>query len=104
MFNLSMGLLELPATQDTSNSVGPADEALSNDDQFSDMFKNPKVPLKVPAPGDPPPSRPQLDPQTLMAEAKFKSGRRTLSPPLGLRKQEIDTCNVVLHLIQTPTP
>ena len=39
-----------------------------------------------------------------MAEAKFKSGRRTLPPPPGLRKQidNLDIWNVVLRGIQTP--
>ena len=54
MFNLSMGLPELPATKETSNSAGPADETLSNNDQFADMFKTPKLPPKVPVPQDPP--------------------------------------------------
>ena len=40
-----------------------------------------------------------------MAEAKFKSGRRTLPPPPGLKKQDVsDTWNVVLHSIQTLKP
>ena len=105
MFNLSMGLPELPATQETSDSVGLTDEILSEDEQFLDMFKvPPKVPPKVLVPQDPPLPRPRLDPQTLMAEAKFKSGCRTLPPPLGLKKQDVaDTWNVVLRSMQTPT-
>ena len=58
MLNLSMGPPELPVTQETSDSVDQAGESLSDDDQFSDMFK---VPAKVPAPWDPP-SLPWLDP------------------------------------------
>ena len=42
-----------------------------------------------------------------MAEAKLKSGRRTLPPPLGLRRctddPDSDTWNVVLQALQTPT-
>ena len=104
MFNLSMGQLELPVTQETSDLVGPTDDALSDDDQFSDMFKVlPKVPPKVLAPWDLPPPKPQLDPQTLMAEVKFKSDCRALPPPPGLKKpDDSDTRNVILHSIQTP--
>ena len=51
MLNLSMGPPELPKTQETSNCVDQAVESLSNDDQFSNMFK---APAKVPAPQDPP--------------------------------------------------
>ena len=99
MLNLSMGPPVLPATQETSDSVDQAGESLSNDDQFSDMFK---VPAKVPAPQDPP-SLPRLDPHALMAEAKFKSGRRPLPPPPGLRSQDVvDTRNVILRSMQTP--
>ena len=50
MLNLSMGSPELPATQQTSNPTDQTNESLSDDDQFSDMFK---VPTKVPAPWDP---------------------------------------------------
>ena len=55
MLNLSMGPPELPVTQETSDFVDQAGESLSDDDQFSDMFK---VPAKVPAPRDPPSSLP----------------------------------------------
>ena len=99
MFNWSMGLPELPVTQETSDSVDQAGESLSNDDQFSDMFK---VPAKVPAPLDPP-WLPWLDHRALMAEAKFKSGRRPPPPPPGLRSQDVvDTRNVILRSMQTP--
>ena len=99
MLNLSMGLPELLATQETSDSVDQAGESLSDDDQFSDMFK---VPAKVPAPQDPP-SLPWLDPHALMAEAKFKSGCRPLPLPPGLRRQDVvDTWNVILRSMQTP--
>ena len=91
-------------TREASNSAGPTDGALSNDDQFANMFKTPKALLKAPVSQDPPSSRRQLDPRILMAEVKFKSGRRTLPPPPGLQKQDIDSRNVVLCLIQTPTP
>ena len=80
MLNLSMGLLELPATQQTSDPTDRTNKSLSDDDQFSDMFK---VPAEVLAPQDPPPLLPQLDPWALMAKAKFKSGHRTLPPPPG---------------------
>ena len=94
LFNLSMGPPELLATQETSDSVGLTDEGLSDDDQFSNMFK---VPPKVPAPRDLPLPRLLLDPRTLMAEAKFKSGCRTLPPPPGLKRQDVsDGWNVVL--------
>ena len=100
MLNLSMGLPELLATQQTSDPIDQTGKSLSDDDQFSDMFK---VPAKVLAPWDPPPSLPWLDPQALMAEAKYKSGHRTLPPPPGLRRQDVvDTRNVVLRSIQTP--
>ena len=50
MLNLSMGPPELPATQQTSDPTDQTNESLSDNDQFSDMFK---VPAKVPAPQDP---------------------------------------------------
>ena len=99
MLNLSMGLLELLVTQQTSDPTDQTNESLSDDDQFSDMFK---VPAEVPAPQDPPPLLPWLDPWALMAEAKFKSGHRTLPPPLGIRRQDVaDTRNVILQSMQT---
>ena len=84
MFNLSMGLPELLVTREASDSAGPTYGALSDDDQFADMFKTPKALPKAPVPRNPPSSRPRLDPWILMAEVKFKSGRRTLPPPQGL--------------------
>ena len=39
-----------------------------------------------------------------MAEAKFKSGHRTLPQPPGLQKQDNDSRNIVLCSMQTPTP
>ena len=95
MFNLSMGPLELPAPQEANDSMDQTDEALSDDDQLQDMFK---VPIGVLVSQDPPLSRPQLDPQVLMAQAKLKSGRQTLPPPPELRaqKDDPDTRNVVL--------
>ena len=99
MLNLSMGLPELLATQQTCDPIDQTSESLSDNDQFSDMFK---VPAKVLVPWDPPPSLPQLDPRALMAKAKFKSGRRTLPPPLGLRRQDVaDTRNMILWSMQT---
>ena len=93
MLNLSMGLPELLATQETSDSVDQTGESLSDDDQFSNMFK---VPAKVLAPQDLP-SLPRLDPHALMAEAKFKSGLRPLPPTPGLRRQDVvDTRKVIL--------
>ena len=62
MFNLSMGPPELLVTQETSNSAGLANEALSNDDQFAYMFKTPKVPLKVPVPRGPSPIQTMVGP------------------------------------------
>ena len=97
MLNLSMGPPELLVTQETSDSVDQAGESLSDDDQFSDTFK---VPAKVPAPWEPP-SLPWLDPQALMAKAKFKSSRRPLPTPPGLRRQDVeDTQNVILQSMQ----
>ena len=94
-----MGLPELLATQETSDSVDQAGESLSDDDQFSNMFK---VPAKVLAPQDLP-SLPRLDPHALMVEAKFKSGLRPLPPTPGLRRQDVvDTRNVILRSMQTP--
>ena len=99
MLNLSMGLPELPKTQETSDSVDQAGESLSDDDQFSNMFK---APAKVLTPRDPP-SLPRLDLCAVMAEAKFKSGCRVLPPPLGLRRQDVmDAHNVILRSMQTP--
>ena len=79
MLNLSMGPPELLATQQTSDSVDQAGESLSDDDQFSDMFKVPAIP----------PSLPWLDRCALIAEAKFKSSHRPLPPPPGLRSQDV---------------
>ena len=95
MLNLSMGPPDLPAPQEANNLDDQTDEALTDDDQLQDMFK---VPTEVPAPQDPPPTRPQLDPQALMAEAQFKSSQRTLPLTLELRRQkdDPDTWNVVL--------
>ena len=72
MLSLSMGPLELPVPQEANNSVKQTDGGLSDDNQLEDMFK---VPAEVPIPQDPLPPRSQLDPQALMAEAKFKSGQ-----------------------------
>ena len=95
MFNLSMGPLELPAPQEANDSMDQTDEAFSDNDQLQDMFK---VPTGVLVSQDPPLSRPQLDPQVLMAQAKLKSSRQTLPPPPELRaqKDDPDTRNVVL--------
>ena len=96
-----MGPLELPAPQEANDSVDQTNEALSDNDQLQNMFK---VPTGVLVSQDPPLSRPQLDPQVLMAQAKLKSGQQTLPPPPELRaqKDDPDTWNVVLRAIQTP--
>ena len=101
MPNLTMGQLEPLAPQETHDS---ADDSDQDDNPLEDMFQVPAEALvfRVPLP-----AKPQLDPRALMAEAKFKSGRRTLPPPLGLRRHidnpDSDTRNVVLQALQTPT-
>ena len=99
MFNLSMGPPEMPEPHwqdepDTSHSS----TALSDDEQFNDMFK---VPCKVPECWDQVPvMQSGLNFRTLMAEAQFKSGWRALPPPPELRlhrKDDKDTRNVELQ-------
>ena len=69
---------------DTSHSRA----ALSDDEQFNDMFK---VPPKVPEHQDQVPvMQPGLDFRALMAEAQFKSGWRLLPPPPELRVHRKD--------------
>ena len=101
MLNLSMVLPEPPASHGASDPVDKTDGALSDDDQLQDMFK---ILAEVPVHQDPTPTKPQLDPWVLMAEAKFKSGQRSLPPPPELRrpKGDPDTWNVLLRSIQTP--
>ena len=96
MLNLNMGPPELSAPQEANDSVDSDD-----DNPLVDMFK---VPTEVLAPQDPLPAKPWLDPWALMAEAKFKSDRRTLPPPPGLSRlvDDPDSRNVVLRAIQTP--
>ena len=69
MLNLTMGQPELPAPQETHDS---ADDSNQDDNPLEDMFQVPTEALvfRVPLP-----AKPQLDPQALMAEAKFKSRR-----------------------------
>ena len=75
MLNLTMGQLEPPAPQDTHES---ADDSDQDDNPLEDMFQ---VPTEAPVFWVPLPAKPRLDPRALMAEAKFKSGRRTLPHP-----------------------
>ena len=94
MLNLTMGQPELPVPQETHES---ADDSNQDDNLLEDMFQ---VPAEAPVFQVPLPAKPQLDPQALMAEAKFKSGWRTLPLPPGLRRHiddpDSDTWNVVL--------
>ena len=86
-----MSPLELPASRKSSD---PADKttALSNDNDFGDMFK---ILAEFPAHQDTTPPKPRLNSQTLMAEAQFNYGRRTLVPPPELKR-------MVFRAIQTP--
>ena len=99
MFNLSMGPPEMPEPhrQDEPNA-SHSRAALSDDEQFNDMFK---VPPKVPECWDQMPvTQPRLNFRALMAEAQFKSGQRLLPPPSELRlhhKDDKDTRNVELQ-------
>ena len=101
MLNLTMGQPELPAPQDTHES---ADDFNQDDNPLEDMFQ---VPTEAPVFRVPLPAKPRLDPRALMAEAKLKSGWRTLPPPPSLRRHiddpDSDTRNVVLRALQTPT-
>ena len=99
MFNLSMGPPEMPEPHrqdepDTSRSS----TALSDDEQFNNMFK---VPPKVPECRDQVPvMQSGLNFRALMAEAQFKSGQRALPPPPELRlhcKDDKDTRNMELQ-------
>ena len=99
MFNLSMGPPEMPEPHrqdepDTSHSS----TALSDDEQFNNMFK---VPCKVPECWDQVPvMQSRLNFRALMAEAQFKSGWRALPPPPELRlhcKDDKDTRNMELQ-------
>ena len=98
MLNLSMGPPEPPTSSwsrvgqaEPTTPASHSDSTLSDDEQFRDMFN---IPLKVPEHQDPTPMRTQgLNFQALLAEAQFKSGRRTLPPPPELRvpKEDKDT-------------
>ena len=94
MLNLTMGQPELPAPQEAHDSANDSDH---DDDPLADMFK---AAAEVQVFRTPLPAKPQLDPQALMNEAKFKSRRRTLPPPLGLRRHiddhDSDSRNVML--------
>ena len=99
MFNLSMGPPEMlePHWQDEPNT-SCSSAALSDDEQFNDMFK---VPPKVPEHRDQVPvTQSGLNFRALMAEVHFKSGCRTLPPPPELRlhhKDDKDTRNMELQ-------
>ena len=97
MLNVTIGPLELPVSQEANDLV----EDSNDDNPLVDMFK---VPAEIPTPQESLPTRTWLDPRAFMAEAKFKSGWRTLPPPLGLRRQidNPDSWNMVLRAIQTP--
>ena len=99
MFNLSMGPPEMPEPhwQDEPNT-SRSSAAPSDDEQYNDMFK---VPPKAPECWDQVPvTQSGLNFRALMAEAQFKSGRRTLPPSPELRlhcKDDKDTRNVELQ-------
>ena len=100
MHNLTMGQSELPAPQETCGLTDDSDE---DDNPLEDMFQ---VPTEAPVFWVPLPAKPQLDPWALMAEAKLKSGRRTLPLPPGVRRHiddpDSDTWNMVLRALQMP--
>ena len=104
MLNLSMGASDVPEShrQDEPDAIYSS-AAPSDDEQFHDMFK---VPYKVLECQDQASVMPSgLDFRALMAEAQFKSGRRTLPPSPGLRphyKDDKDTRNVIVKSIQKP--
>ena len=82
MFNLRMGPPEMlePHQQDEPDA-SRSSAALSDDEQFNDMFK---VPPKVLECRDQVPvMQPGLNFRALMAEAQFKSGRRPLPSSSG---------------------
>ena len=105
MLNLSMGPPELLAScikYGKPTTPAETDSTLSDDEQFGDMFK---IHPKVPACRDPmSPKAGRLKIQALMAEAQYKYAQRTQPPPSELRmpKDDKDTWNVVLRVIQTP--
>ena len=94
MLNLTMGQPELPVPQDAHELANDSDQ---DDNLLEDMFQ---VPTEAPVFWVPLPAKPWLDPRALMAEAKLKSGRRTLPLPPSLRRHidnpDSDTQNVVL--------
>ena len=100
LLNLTIGQLELLVPQE---SHGPTDDSDEDDNPLEDMFQ---VPAETSVFWVPLPAKPQLDPRALMAEAKLKSGRRTLPPPLGVKRHiddpDSDTQNVVLQALKTP--
>ena len=101
MLNLTMGQPELLVPQDTHES---ADDSDQDDNPLEDMFQ---VPTEAPVFWVPLPAKPRLDTRALMAEAKLKSGWRTLPLPPSLRRHidnpDSNTRNVVLQALQTPT-
>ena len=94
MHNLTMG----PRNPASKENHAPTDGSDEDDNQLEDMSR-PRLlgPLPV---------KPWLDPRALMAEAKLRSGCRTLPPPLGVRRclddLDSDTRNVVLQAIRMP--
>ena len=69
MLNLTMGQPEVPVPQETHDLADDSDQDVN---PLEDMFQ---VPAEAPVFWVPLPAKPQLDPQALMAEAKFKSRR-----------------------------
>ena len=100
MLGLTMGRPELPALWGTH---GSPDDSDLDDSPLEGVFQ---VPAETPVFRVPLPAKPRLDPRALMAEAKFKSGWRTLPPPPGLKRHVddpgSDTQNVVLRALQMP--
>ena len=102
MLNLSMGPPEMPEpSQQDEPDTSHSSTAPSDDEQFNDMFK---VPHKVPEHQDQvPATHSGLNFRALMVEAQYKSGQRTLPPPLELRlhhKDDKDTRNMELQALK----
>ena len=104
MLNLSMGTSDAPESHQLDEpNASHSNVALSDDEQFQDMFK---VPDNVPECWDQTSAMPPgLDFQALMAKVQFKYGCRTLPPPPELRahyKDDKDTQNVIVKSLQNP--
>ena len=104
MLNLSMGTSDVPEShQRDEPNASHSDVAPSDDEHFHYMFK---VPDNIPECWDQVSAMPPgLDFWALMAKAQFRSGRRTLPPPLELRahyKDDKDTRNVIVKSLQKP--